>query len=171
MTDRIETARLLLRRPHPRDEAPFVAFYGSERAAIVGGPMDARGAWFRFLALFGHWDVRGFGRFVIEDRETGASLGHAGPFRPLDWPEGELTWTLWVAEAEGRGIAREAATAVRDHAYAVLGWETAVSYIHPDNARSIALAERLGCRPDPHAVLPPGLEVRAYRHPAPERLQ
>ena len=42
------------------------------------------------------------------------------------------------------GAAAEAAAAVRDHARTHLGWKTAVSYIDLDNARSIALARRLG---------------------------
>ncbi len=42
-----------------------------------------------------------------------------------------------------------------------------MSYIDPDNARSIALARRLGCTEDPAAEpLYPGDMV--FRHPAPE---
>ncbi len=64
----------------------------------------------------------------------------------------------WVisADAEGSGFAQEAATAVRDYAFGTLRWKTLVSYISPGNARSIALARRLGgiedgavARPDP----------------------
>jgi RimJ/RimL family protein N-acetyltransferase len=43
---------------------------------------------------------------------------------------------------------------VRAHAFRDLGWTTAVSYIDPDNARSIALAERLGAVRDRGARQP-----------------
>ena len=73
--------------------------------------------------------------------------------------------TLWD-RAEGRGIAFEAIRAVRAHAYRTLGWPGAVSYIEPENARSIRLAERLGCvRVDEPTPYPGGL---VWRHPAPE---
>ena len=59
--------------------------------------------------------------------------------------------------------------AARAHAYGALGWTTAVSYIDPQNARSIRVAERMGAKLDPDAVpMDPGDLV--YRHPAPEDL-
>jgi RimJ/RimL family protein N-acetyltransferase len=63
----------------------------------------------------------------------------------------------------------EAAACARDHAFGVLGWKTAVSYIAPANTRSIRLAERLGAVRDPQAPRFPGeAEVLVYRHPTPE---
>jgi RimJ/RimL family protein N-acetyltransferase len=94
----------------------------------------------------------------------------AGPWYPADWSEPELGWTLWSAAHEGKGYAHEAAVAARAHAYSVLGWTTAVSYIDPDNARSIALAERLGATLDPDAAHHNPADL-VYRHPAPEALQ
>ena len=49
---------------------------------------------------------------------------------------------------------------------APLGWTTAVSYIDRDNARSIALARRIGCTEDPDAVASDP-EDFVFRHPAP----
>ena len=54
-----------------------------------------------------------------------------------------------------------------------LGGPALVSYIHPRNARSIALAERLGAARAPGAA-PPAFEVDVgtlvYRHPSPRTL-
>ena len=50
--------------------------------------------------------------------------------------------------AEGKGFAYEAALAVRKFAYETLGWNTVVSTIEKNNARSIALAVRLGAKFD-----------------------
>jgi RimJ/RimL family protein N-acetyltransferase len=77
------------------------------------------------------------------------------------FPERELGWILFDG-AEGRGIATEAASALRDWA-AARGWTGLVSYIDPANHRSIALAQRLGARLDPHAV-PQDPGDLVYRH-------
>ena len=96
------------------------------------------------------------------------ALGMVGPWFPAGWPERELGWTVWSDAAEGKGYAFEAAAAARDHAFGALGWETAVSYIDPDNIRSVALAERLGARHDPEARGPGENSCLVYRHPRPE---
>ncbi len=81
-----------------------------------------------------------------------------------------------LCDGEGNGIATEAARACVAHAYDTLGWDTVVSYIDPDNARSIALAERLGATLDTQATPPTrkdpdATDALVYRHPSPERLQ
>jgi RimJ/RimL family protein N-acetyltransferase len=95
------------------------------------------------------------------------AIGHAGPWFPPAGPSARSAGPSGTLAAEGQGFAFEAARATVAHAFRDLGWDTAVSYIDPDNARSIALAERLGARPDPDArPNEPGLLV--YRHPRPE---
>ena len=94
--------------------------------------------------------MRGFGAFSVEEKATGRYLGEVGLYQPDHFPEPEIGWIL-VEEAEGRGIAYEAAVAVRDWAYESLGLRTLVCYIAPGNVRSVRLAERLGARPDPGA--------------------
>jgi RimJ/RimL family protein N-acetyltransferase len=55
----------------------------------------------------------------------------------------ELGWRL-ARGAWGRGLATEAASAARDHAFATLALPELISIIHPENARSLRLASRLG---------------------------
>ena len=114
------------------------------------------------------WVARGYGSFVITLKGSDTAVGLTGPWHPIEWPEREIGWTLWTDEAEGRGIAFEAASAARDHAFRDLGWDTAVSYIDVGNARSIALAERLGARLDPDAAFPGDPPCLVYRHRRPE---
>jgi RimJ/RimL family protein N-acetyltransferase len=166
MTGALSTARLTLRPPEAADWPAYRAYRLSPRSTIPDA--DEEIIWTLFAAFFGHWALRGFGRFIAVRRDTGAAIGHFGPFFPAGHPERELTWTLWDAACEGQGYAAEAAAACRDHAFAALGWETAVSYIAPGNTRSQALAARLGAAPDPAAPLPPGGGVQVWRHhPAP----
>ena len=56
---------------------------------------------------------------------------------------------------------------MRDFAFGTLGWTTLVSFIDPENNRSIALAERLGAACDDRIDHPDGGLTLVYRHPAP----
>jgi len=76
---------------------------------------------------------------------------------------------MFDPSTEGRGIAYEAAKAAIAHAFDGLNWRTAVSYIHPENQRSIALAKKLGAILDHHAKVPdPANPCLVYRHLNPE---
>lgn len=166
----LETQRLRLRAPELADFEPFAAYLASERSVFTGGPMHRNLAWRSLAAALGHWALRGYGVFVIEDRATGLALGTTGPFFPEGWPEPEIAWTLWNPQAEGRGIAREAALAARAFAYDTLGWSTAISMIGAGNTRSAALARRLGCVLEGvfhHAQFGPS---EIWRHPDPAAL-
>lgn len=166
-TPTLDTSRLVLRAPSAEDWPAFRTFAVSERARFVGGPLEADKAWRAFGHVIGHWVLRGWGMFVFAGREGGAPLGMAGPWCPHGWPEREIGWSVWDALAEGKGLAAEAAAAARDHAFRALGWTTAVSYIAPENDRSIRLAERLGARLDPAAAHPGDTPCLVYRHPFP----
>ena len=164
----LTTERLTLRAPRLEDFEPYAAYFASARAELERGRRDRAGAWKEFSAVAGQWLLRGYGGFSIEERTTGGYLGEVGVFHEDSYPEPELGWMV-VAAAEGRGIAHEAALAVRRWAYRTLGLTTLVSYIDPANARSIRLAKRLGATRDDTALCPdPGDLV--YRHPGPEAL-
>jgi RimJ/RimL family protein N-acetyltransferase len=166
---RIETERLML-RPHRMDDfPPFAAFFASDASRYVGGPIPLPRCWHGFAGDVGAWELLGFGNWAIEERATGAFAGQVGLNRPPYFPEAEIGWLL-MPGFEGRGYATEAALAARAFAYGTLGWQTAVSYIDRDNARSIALARRIGCTEDPDAARFDPEDV-VYRHPAPEAPQ
>ena len=161
----LSTARLTL-RPHVMADFPaYAAFYASDRAQWMGGPLDRRGAWNSFASDVAQWALMGHGAFAIEDRETGAFLGQVAVAHPPHFPERELGWFV-LPDAEGRGIAAEAAVAARDWCRDALPDAPLVSYIARQNAASIRLAERLGARPDPDAPVPHPNDS-AWRHPEP----
>ncbi|MGR3802190.1 GNAT family N-acetyltransferase [Marinibacterium profundimaris] len=150
----IETERLVLRAPQASDVEPGITFLMDDRSRYMGGPQSRFQAWRTMGHVTGHWVMRGYGMFIYCDRETGEPLGATGPYFPEGWVEPEFGWSAWSPETEGKGIVREAAAAARDWAWDNLGWTTAVSYIDQDNARSIALAERLGAVHDPDGAHP-----------------
>ncbi len=143
----IVTDRLRLRLPKTSDLDAHVAFRASSRATGVGGPFDAPSSFHHLEAIIGQWQMRGYGRWMVADRETDEPFGVVGIYHPLEWPEPEIGWSLY-ANAEGRGIGYEAATEARRFAYETLGWTRIVSLIMDDNDRSIALARRMGCTQD-----------------------
>jgi RimJ/RimL family protein N-acetyltransferase len=165
----LHTERLILRAPRRGDHPHWADFATSTRAQYIGGPQTPPNAWRALGHLTGHWVHRGFGMFIFCAKGDDTPIGMAGPWFPEGWPEHEIGWSVWNPAAEGKSYAFEAAQAARAYAYDVLGWTTAVSYVHPDNARSSALAMRLGAVPDPHAVQPFADETcLIYRHPAPQ---
>jgi RimJ/RimL family protein N-acetyltransferase len=167
---RLETARLILRPPCAADAETEIAFLGSDRAAGIGGPFHRMQAFRSVAGLIGHWALRGYGFFALEEKATGRYVGRVGPWFPEGWPEPEIGWSV-VGEAEGKGYAHEAALAARAWVYGTLGWRTAVSLVSPDNDRSAALARRMGCEKDGTWTHPlDGWQADVWRHPGPEAL-
>ena len=166
----LETARLRLRAPSLGDFPAWAGILCSPRAAYMDGPYERDEAFMEFAASVGSWLLRGHGPWTVEDRATGEVLGFVClNMEPSD-QEPELGFFLRQG-AEGRGIAEEASRAARAQGWA-LGLPSLVSYIDPANARSAALAERLGARRDARAEAAfagtPDEGVAVYRHPRPE---
>ncbi len=160
------TERLTLRAPRAADFDAFAEFRASRQMAHLGGPIERAPAWGQLAAIAGQWLLRGYGRWIVTLTGEDAPLGIVGIHHPDDWPEAELGWSVFT-QAEGRGIAQEAALAARTFAYDTLGWSTIISLIGEANTRSQALARRLGCRPDgtfTHAVYG---DMTIWRHPSP----
>lgn len=137
------TQRLRLRAPRLADFEHWAAFLASDRSVHEGGPMERTHAWQHWAATGALWLLKGYGPFGVEDRQTGAYLGEVGIYHGDDYPAPELGWFV-VPEAEGKGVAHEAARAVLDWPKTATDWPHVTSIIEPANARSIALGLRLG---------------------------
>ncbi len=164
----LETERLVLRAVRPEDHGAFTAYYADPESRFTGGPGDAIHAWRAMAIYMGHWVLRGFGQWAIEDKATGRFCGAAGAYLPFDWPENELGWWL-VPDARGRGIITEAVARARHYYYEECGWTTAVSYIDPENEPSKRVALRLGATLEGTIVLRNEVS-EVYRHPSPEAI-
>jgi RimJ/RimL family protein N-acetyltransferase len=140
----LETDRLILRPPRIEDFEPWVEFAAdAEATRFLGGPQPRAVVWRTFLTLVGAWQIQGFAMFSVIEKASGRWIGRIGPWKPEGWPGTEVGWSL-VRDVWDRGYAREAATASIDWAFTTLGWEEVIHSIHPANAASIRLAERLG---------------------------
>lgn len=165
----LTTERLTMRAPLASDLAAYTAFCTSPRSVGVGGPYSEADSFHRLCSLVGHWQIRGYGRWMLADRGTDEPLGVVGLMFPVGWPEPEIAWSLFDA-GEGRGLAQEAALAARAYAYDTLGWTTVISCVMPTNTRSIALAKRMGATFDYTHAHPEYGDLHVWRHPAPQEV-
>ncbi|WP_170476796.1 GNAT family N-acetyltransferase [Ruegeria arenilitoris] len=165
----VETERLIMRAPCEADFEAEAEFFNSEQSKFVGGPKRPDETWRSIAMLLGHWAMRGYGFWGVEEKNSGAYVGRVGLWYPHSWPEPEIGWTL-MNHATGKGYATEAAIAARAHAYDVLGWATAISLIDPDNMASKAVAERLGAQFEYTYEHPAFGTMHVWRHPAPADL-
>ena len=157
----VRTERLLLRGWRPQDREPFAAMNEDpEVMRYIGSGVLPRDASEGMRArLRREWVRAGHGLWAIEPLEGGELLGFCGLTRPA-WggtavqAELEVGWRL-RREAWGHGYATEAARAALDVAWGALRLERVICLIHPDNARSLGVAERLGMRVVGTTVHPP----------------
>lgn len=169
--DRLETPRLVLRMFRPDDFEPYYAKVCADpdvmRYLGDGRPLTRSEGWRQLAMILGHWQLRGYGLWAVQERATGELVGRIGLFNPEGWPGFEIGWVLAKA-SWGRGYATEGARRVLDHAFTDMGSDHVISLIHPDNAASIRVAERLGETIEGHTYLH-GHEALIYgvRRPGP----
>jgi RimJ/RimL family protein N-acetyltransferase len=173
-TDRLESARLLLRRIVPDDLAFFARIHALPEVAQYlypgGRPRspEQTAAWLRATLVSS--EELALGCLAVLRKEDGALIGRCGLtdlvvesaapehgirrgwFGRAGAPAGvaltfecELSYTFDPI-AWGQGFAIEAACCVRDYAREVLRLSYAISAILPQNARSRRVAERSGAR-------------------------
>ena len=144
----LETERLIMRAWTAADAAPFAVMCAdAELMRYVGGVMGRTDAWQRMAVYAGHWHLRGFGPWALQDKSSGQLAGYCGVYDPDGWPEREINWGL-ARPFHGKGLIQEAATRARAYAYDTLGFKTITSCIDMDNAPSKAVAARLGATLD-----------------------
>lgn len=161
MIPTLQTDRLTLRPYRRADFDAYAAFFASDRACYMGGPLSEKDAWGWFTNDVSTWALYGFGTLAIE--HEGQIAGGAGLVQPPNFPEPECGWFLFDGFT-GRGFAQEAGRAMLDHTFATTDLETIVSYISKGNAASIRVAEALGGTLDPEARAPDGHASVVYRH-------
>jgi RimJ/RimL family protein N-acetyltransferase len=142
----LRTERLLMRAPRFEDYERFVEMLRDPAVGKGLGKPDGltpHEAWLDLSALTAHWVLRGFGHWVLEELDGGAVVGRAGLYHPPDWPGVEVGWMV-AREHWGKGYAGEAGRAACEWAQDAVGTRHILSLIHPGNAQSIRVAEKLG---------------------------
>lgn len=157
---RLETERLVLRKPEPGDRDGYAEIWGDpEVVRFLGGrtqsPEEAAKGIERMLK---QWERHGVGLFSVLRKEDERLVGRVGYLlwnserwvnamhEELDEPlELEIGWVIARA-FWNEGYATEAALACRDHALGPLGRDRVISLIAPENVASIRVAEKIGER-------------------------
>ena len=125
-----------------------------------GKPLTRLQAWQHMAYLIGHWHLRGYGHWAVEEKANGKLVGRIGFLNPVGWPDFEIGWTLG-REYWGRGYAIEGARRALEYAFTELDRKHVVSLILPGNQGSIKVAERLGEKFEGGAEVG-GLDVLVY---------
>ena len=143
---RLETPRLLLREFRESDLAAYAPMQADPevmRYIGEGKTVTCNDTWRSIAGMLGHWQLRGYGMWALEEKTSGKLVGRAGFIDPPGWPGFELGWLLgrpyW-----GLGFATEAASRCLRYAFEELRRDVVISLIRPANAPSIKVAERLG---------------------------
>lgn len=110
-----------------------------------GRPLSRVDAWRQLAVILGHWTLRGFGLWAVEERATGRLLGRIGCHEPEGFPAFEIGYVL-AREAWGKGYAREGVAASLNFARHALGRSEITSIIRPDNTASIKVATSFGAQ-------------------------
>lgn len=158
----LDTRRLQLRAPRIYDFDAFAAIMCSDRAVHAGGPFSRAAAWANFSQYTALWLLHGHGLWTI-DAQTTPSAGFVVLGYDYDDPEADLAVFL-LDTVEGQGFAQEAMTAVRDHAFDDLKWDSVVSCVAAANARGIRLMANLGALRDPEAEAAFADGTQVFRH-------
>jgi RimJ/RimL family protein N-acetyltransferase len=142
---RLETERLILRMWREDDFEAYAELCADpEVMRYLGGKtLDRTEAW-RSMAMFvGHWQLRGYGHWAVEEKDSGRFAGRVGFLNPAGWPGFEIGWTF-KREFWGKGYATEGGRRALEYAFKELDKPHIISLIHPENRPSIRVAERLG---------------------------
>jgi RimJ/RimL family protein N-acetyltransferase len=146
----VETERLLLRGWRDEDVEPYARLCADpEVMKYIGGgatlTLEESGTQISWFVR--HWEERGFGPWVVEEKASGAFIGFTGLVYQDEWTEGEhKTEVGWRVGRSywGQGLATEAAMASVRYGFEELSLERIISIIQPENVASRRVAEKAG---------------------------
>ena len=143
--EQLETERLVLRMFRESDWKDMHEYYGDPECTkyTSGRALKEYESWQKVAALLGHWQMRSYGAYAVEEKSSKKVSGVVGLDYPLDWPEPEIQWGL-SRQFWGKGYASEAVREVKKMTAQYLPDLSLISLIHPNNNSSINLAKAVG---------------------------
>ncbi len=150
----LETPRLLLREMS-LDDLDFIAEMLADPLVMRFYPKtysrEEAAAWIDRQQ--DRYALHGSGLWLALDRATGEPVGQVGLLRQtVDGVEEPEVGYLLHHRHWSRGLATEAAAAVRDWAFQVRGEPYIISLIRPENLPSQAVALRIGSKPERETI-------------------
>jgi len=144
----LATRRLLLRAFTEGDADPlYVILCGRDVLRYFPeGPPPTRETAVRMITrILQHWEERGYGLWAVESRETGELMGRCGLNFIAETGETEGDVILGVP-FWGRGYATEAIEGSLRYAAGNLDLGGIVGIVHPENAASRRLLDKVGMK-------------------------
>jgi RimJ/RimL family protein N-acetyltransferase len=168
---RLESERLILRMFEEADWRSMHAHYANPDCTrfTLGRVLSEGESWRMTATLAGHWLMRGYGPYALEEKASGAMVGTVGLWYPVDFPEREIKWAI-NPSCWGRGYASEAARIVQNMAREVYPGQAPISFIHKDNQASVRVALAIGATLEDEIDFRGG-RFRIYRHPGGATMQ
>lgn len=145
----IETSRLKLRLHKLEDFEFSHALWNQPRVYqyISKKPSSVQQSWGRLYNYLGHWQIRGYGYFLVEEKISGTPIGEMGlaDFQRDLTPSPNLPYEAgWVIHPEfhGKGFANEALEAILRWNNERVGPQPYWCMIDAKNTASIKLAAK-----------------------------
>ena len=113
----IESERLYFRQWRESDFDIFADYYADEELArYVGGTKTREEAWRKMASMIGHWHLKGFGYWAVDEKGTGDLVGCVGLWKSQGWPEMELGYWI-MPNKQGFRYATEAAKRCKEFCF------------------------------------------------------
>jgi [ribosomal protein S5]-alanine N-acetyltransferase len=142
----LETERLALRAMTMADVDDLMEIFGDPEAMRYYPSTKSRAeaeGWVRWVR--DSYAANGFGLWLATMKETGEFAGQCGlMLQDVDGVVEPEIGYLFLRRLWGRGLATEAASACRDHAFGALGFDRVISLPDPANLASRRVAEKVG---------------------------
>ncbi len=163
--EKIESTRLVLRTFREEDWRFLHEHYSDVECTrfTFRRALTEAETWYTLASMVGHWQLRGYGPYAVEEKSTGNVMGAVGLWYPKEWPSPEIKWAL-ARRYWRKGFASEAARAVQAMAREHVRGISPISVINAENAPSIALALAVGAKWEKEIQFRGGLH-HVYRHP------
>ncbi len=143
----VETDRLLMRSFHNSDVNAFSAICADPEVMkyIGGGTHDIEQTQTKITKWIKNYETDGFGLMALIHKKSNDLIGFCGLIKQIVDDEEciELGYRL-AKKYWGKGLATEAAQAVRDYAFKDLNIQQLISIIHPENIPSKKVASKTG---------------------------
>jgi|SRR5215472_7055041 len=146
MRTEIHTARLILRPFQPSDIEAAFTWFGDPvvmQFTVTGPDKSIEETRSRLTYFEEHQRAHGFSKWVVLDADSGVAIGDSGLLVLEEYGWIDLGFRL-AQEHWGRGLATEAASAWVNVAFDGLHMRRLGAFVHPKNAASIRVLEKLG---------------------------
>jgi ribosomal-protein-alanine N-acetyltransferase len=147
--ERVETPRMVASRVTDADVPELLRLLRDPRVAATlspsGQPPSEAEVRAGVIEAVGHWELNGFGLWVLRDRSGSGLIGRGGLQHTFATGEDEVevAWAI-VPELWGRGLATELARASVDAAFGALELADLIAYTLPGNLASRRVMEKTG---------------------------